>query len=169
MIEPSMLDCCRGAGRTDCDCATPDRTDHYCTRPFRYQRCQSGAAQRFSPLYFSRSPIPCVRDRSQRMAEALIHSIDISASMPIAIMPWRRFVDAAPSSLRDAEQLEQLRMLDLVCRSLCVETEYAGHAVDTPEDVMQVEALMGEVSKWCTTEPRTTPMASGSYPLRSDN
>ena len=51
---------------------------------------------------------------------------------------------ASPAPLELCEQLEQLRMLDLGMGLFCVETDYTGHAVDTPEDVMKVEKLIEE-------------------------
>ncbi len=94
------------------------------------------------PLYFSRSPIPCMRDLppEEWSTATLYHRhIGIYAYRPDAL---RAFVAAPPSSLETAEQLEQLRLLELGLEMRVVRTEYAGHSVDTPEDVMRVEELM---------------------------
>lgn len=95
-----------------------------------------------TPLYFSRSPIPCLRDREPE---------EWLATCPfyrhIGIYAYRRealdqFVTSPPSAIEVCEQLEQLRMLELGIPICCVETEYEGHSVDTPEDVMRVERLL---------------------------
>lgn len=95
-----------------------------------------------TPLYFSRSPIPCLRDLPPDewpSSAPFLRHIGIYAYQPSAL---QAFVAAPPSSLERIEQLEQLRMLDLGISMICVPIDYAGHAVDTAEDVMRVEALM---------------------------
>jgi 3-deoxy-manno-octulosonate cytidylyltransferase (CMP-KDO synthetase) len=95
-----------------------------------------------TPLYFSRSPIPCLRDREPE------EWLDIFPFYRhIGIYAYRRdaldrFVAAPPAAIEVCEQLEQLRMLELGIPIYCVETGYEGHAVDTPEDVMRVERLL---------------------------
>lgn len=94
------------------------------------------------PLYFSRSPIPCMRDlppEEWTASTAYYRHIGIYAYRPDAL---RAFVAAPPSPLEIAEQLEQLRLLELGLKMRVVATDYAGHSVDTPEDVMRVEEMM---------------------------
>lgn len=143
MIEPAMLDMLVVAlSRTDCDCATPVTRITSSRELFNTNVVKVVLRGDFSPLYFSRSPIPCIRDREPENwidAHHFYRHIGVYAYRQKAL---ERFVGASPSSLEIAEQLEQLRMLSLGMSMICVETEYAGHAVDTPEDVMRVEQLI---------------------------
>lgn len=92
-------------------------------------------------LYFSREPIPHVRD-----AEAFV-----------AGMHWRhlgvyayrrafldRMVQTPPSPLELCEKLEQLRALHIGGRIAVIETEDRGAGVDTAADVARVERLLQE-------------------------
>lgn len=95
-----------------------------------------------TPLYFSRSPIPCHRDVPPEdwvSTGSFYRHIGVYALRPGALAD---FVASPPSVNEIAEQLEQLRMLEIGVPMICVHTAYAGHSVDTPEDVMRVEALM---------------------------
>lgn len=89
-------------------------------------------------LYFSRSPIPHVRDR---IPDGLRHW------RHVGIYAYRReflgrFVSAPPSLLERAEQLEQLRALHLGAAIKVIETADVGLGVDTPEDVPRAEAAL---------------------------
>jgi 3-deoxy-manno-octulosonate cytidylyltransferase (CMP-KDO synthetase) len=53
-----------------------------------------------------------------------------------------RFVAAPPSRSESAEQLEQLRALELGLVIQCVEVETAAIGVDTPADLRRVEAVL---------------------------
>lgn len=85
-------------------------------------------------LYFSRSPIPCVRDGdpdfARRPALFLQH---------LGLYAYRRdfllrLAKLPPEPLEECEKLEQLRVL-AVGRSIQVGVvEHAGRGVDTPED-----------------------------------
>jgi 3-deoxy-manno-octulosonate cytidylyltransferase (CMP-KDO synthetase) len=147
MVESTMLDALLdGLDQTDCDCATPVSRITTARELFDTNVVKVVLRKDFSPLYFSRSPIPCVRDREPEEwvgQYQFYRHIGIYAYRAEAL---RRFVESPPSPLERAEQLEQLRMLDLGMSMLCVETEYSGHAVDTPEDVMHVEMLMTRTS-----------------------
>jgi 3-deoxy-manno-octulosonate cytidylyltransferase (CMP-KDO synthetase) len=145
MIEPAMLDALiAGLAETDCDCATPVAQITTVRELFDTNIVKVVLRKDFTPLYFSRSPIPCVRDCEPEEwldKHPFYRHIGVYAYRRDAL---KTFVAAPPSSLETAEQLEQLRMLDLGMSMLCIETEYSGHAVDTPEDVMHVERLMTE-------------------------
>ncbi|MFT5239641.1 MAG: 3-deoxy-manno-octulosonate cytidylyltransferase (CMP-KDO synthetase) [Candidatus Promineifilaceae bacterium] len=96
---------------------------------------QDGAA-----LYFSRSPIPHVRDTESRF-DACIHW------RHLGIYAYRRnfletLVQAKPCMLEEAEKLEQLRALHIGGRIRVVQTEERGIGVDTPADVPYVESLL---------------------------
>jgi 3-deoxy-manno-octulosonate cytidylyltransferase (CMP-KDO synthetase) len=92
--------------------------------------------------YFSRSPIPFVRDLpQQRWLEQ--HTF----WGHIGVYGYRRDVLAAYprlpiSALEQAEQLEQLRFLDAGYAFQTVETTYRPIAVDVAEDLARVRALI---------------------------
>jgi len=92
-------------------------------------------------LYFSRCPIPYVRNRNTRDGDG-------KAAPPvhfkhIGLYVYRRdFLLAYPSlkvgSLEQFERLEQLRALENGYAIRVVETEYDSIGVDTPEDLARV-------------------------------
>ena len=87
-------------------------------------------------LYFSRSPIPFVRDVKTHL-EA-IRSFDIYKH--IGLYVYRKeslmeFTKLKPTDLELAENLEQLRMLENGFKIKVVITEYETLSVDTPEDL----------------------------------
>jgi 3-deoxy-manno-octulosonate cytidylyltransferase (CMP-KDO synthetase) len=91
-------------------------------------------------LYFSRNPIPHVRDHqaATRQPAHLRH---------LGIYGYRRncvlqFVRWPVSSLERAEKLEQLRALENGIPVQVVVVEDEGIGVDTPEDVARVEAIL---------------------------
>ncbi len=91
-------------------------------------------------LYFSRCPIPFVRDRGFRAAGPL-HWRHIGIYLYRAGF-LERLVSEPPCRLERAECLEQLRALDLGANIRVLPTEHAGIGVDTPEDVPRAEALL---------------------------
>ncbi|TKB68092.1 MAG: 3-deoxy-manno-octulosonate cytidylyltransferase [Nitrospira sp.] len=85
-------------------------------------------------LYFSRAPIPLVRDDAGRRAVEGLHYIHLGLYMyrrdtllKLASLPTGR--------LEDAEKLEQLRALAHGIPIRVWETKHASLRVDTPEDV----------------------------------
>lgn len=93
-------------------------------------------------LYFSRTPIPHVRDYSIDMwldNGPFFRHIGLYLYRPESL---HRFVQAPSSELERMEQLEQLRMLALGMTIGCVEVEYEGEAVDLPRDVKRVDELL---------------------------
>lgn len=143
LIDPQLIDTLVEAiENTDCGCATAVARITSSRELFDTNIVKVVLRKDFSPLYFSRSPIPCFRDREPEEwvdAHTYYRHIGIYAYRPDAL---QKFVDTPPGSLESCEQLEQLRMLDLGISMFCVETDYAGHAVDTPEDVMKVEQIL---------------------------
>jgi 3-deoxy-manno-octulosonate cytidylyltransferase (CMP-KDO synthetase) len=89
-------------------------------------------------LYFSRAPIPFVRDPRGGWPPLYRH---------IGLYAYRRstlLVLAAlePTPLERAEALEQLRALEHGIRIKAVETKYESFEVNTPEDLEQVRRLL---------------------------
>ncbi len=93
-------------------------------------------------LYFSRAPIPFVRD---------------PGGPPIPELHWRhlglygyrraflaRLVATPPCATERAECLEQLRALHLGARMRVLRTTDAGIGVDTPQDVLYAEKVIRE-------------------------
>jgi len=93
-------------------------------------------------LYFSRSPIPSVRDLPEERWPTLgrhLRHIGIYAYRWPAL---QRLVASPPSPLETCEQLEQLRLLSLGERIRCCPVLHSGHGVDTPEDRERVEQII---------------------------
>lgn len=89
-------------------------------------------------LYFSRAPIPYVRDPRGGWPPLYRH---------IGLYAYRRralLVLAAlePTPLERAEALEQLRALEHGIRIKAVETSYDSFGVDTPEDLERIRRLL---------------------------
>jgi 3-deoxy-manno-octulosonate cytidylyltransferase (CMP-KDO synthetase) len=94
-------------------------------------------------IYFSRSPIPFVRDG----AGAGTHYKHVGL-----YVYQREFLlsySALPvGPLERAERLEQLRALENGRRIRVVETEYESIGVDTPADLERVVAMFEQAEKW---------------------
>jgi 3-deoxy-manno-octulosonate cytidylyltransferase (CMP-KDO synthetase) len=99
-------------------------------------------------IYFSRSPIPCIRDKS---GDQTVHYKHIGL-----YIYQRDFLLAYPDlpvgPLETAERLEQLRALENGIKIRVVETDYDALGVDTPEDWQQVVELF-EQSSSANTSP----------------
>ena len=88
-------------------------------------------------LYFSRAPIPLVRDDPNRRVVGGLHYIHLGLYM-YTKETLLRFTALPTSPLEDAEKLEQLRGLDNGIRIRVWETKHASLRVDQPEDVPDV-------------------------------
>ncbi|MBU4200876.1 MAG: 3-deoxy-manno-octulosonate cytidylyltransferase [Verrucomicrobia bacterium] len=91
-------------------------------------------------LYFSRCPIPFIREPGFR-ADQPAHWRHIGIYLYRAVF-LEKLVAEPPCLLERAECLEQLRALYLGGRIKVIRTDHAGIGVDTPADVSQVEAMM---------------------------
>ncbi|MBN1447704.1 MAG: 3-deoxy-manno-octulosonate cytidylyltransferase, partial [Bacteroidetes bacterium] len=88
-------------------------------------------------LYFSRSPIPHLRDAAGSGNEIPPAGV---YRKHIGIYIFRReallrFASLAPTPLEQAEKLEQLRALEHGMRIVVAEVDSDSQAVDTPEDI----------------------------------
>jgi 3-deoxy-manno-octulosonate cytidylyltransferase (CMP-KDO synthetase) len=111
-------------------------------------------------LYFSRSPIPFVRDAADPLrdlqrgewlrasaAQAVARGL---ARKHLGLYAYRRealarFASLPPSPLEQSESLEQLRALHHGMRIRVVSMQgRSGVAVDTPQDLERVRAIMSE-------------------------
>jgi 3-deoxy-manno-octulosonate cytidylyltransferase (CMP-KDO synthetase) len=89
-------------------------------------------------LYFSRAPIPHIRDPRGGWPPLYRH---------IGLYGYRRstlmvLAGLEPTPLERAEALEQLRALEHGIRIKAVETQYESFEVNTPEDLEQVRRLL---------------------------
>ena len=89
-------------------------------------------------LYFSRAPIPHIRDRQDQAPPWLGH-IGLYA---FTFETLRRFLSLAPTPLEQLEQLEQLRLLENNIPIRVIRTHYEAHGVDRPEDVPALEDIL---------------------------
>lgn len=99
-------------------------------------------------LYFSRSPIPYVRDaqsESEMLEKAEIYK-------HIGLYVYRKeylikFTQLSPTDLEQWEKLEQLRMLENGFKIKIVETEYDSFSVDTPDDLEKARKIYSKLKK----------------------
>jgi len=91
-------------------------------------------------LYFSRAPIPWVRDRGGPVHARHLKHLGLYVFRREALLDFATFPEG---DLERVEQLEQLRWLENGYRIRVVETEYDSIGVDVPEDVKRVEQLLG--------------------------
>lgn len=97
-------------------------------------------------LYFSRSPIPHVRDVPQQ--DWLSHSPFWGH---VGVYGYRRevlrqYAQLPEGRLEGPEKLEQLRLLEAGTGILTVEIDYRPHAVDVPGDLEAVKSILRAAS-----------------------
>ncbi len=97
-------------------------------------------------IYFSRAPIPFVRDNPPGTSP-------VQRFKHIGLYVYRRdfllqYPDLEPGPLEQAERLEQLRAIENGYKIRVVETDYDSLGVDTPEDLERVAELF---EKWPST------------------
>ncbi len=121
-------------------CATPVRHLADWTDPsvVKAVRARDGSA-----LYFSRAPIPHLRDRTPGEEDlgssAFLRHLGIYAYRREALLRW---VALPPSPLEEIERLEQLRALEEGIRIGMAVVAEAAPGVDTAADVVAMERLL---------------------------
>jgi 3-deoxy-manno-octulosonate cytidylyltransferase (CMP-KDO synthetase) len=90
-------------------------------------------------LYFSRAPIPWVRERGESVAARHHKHIGLYACRRDALLDFATF---PPGELERIEQLEQLRWLENGYRVRVVDCDYEAVSVDVPADVAKVEKIL---------------------------
>ncbi len=90
-------------------------------------------------LYFSRAPIPWVRDRSGLIHAKHLKHLGLYVYRRAALLEFATFPQG---DLERIEQLEQLRWLENGYRIRVAETEFDSVSVDVPEDIPRVEQLL---------------------------
>ncbi|MFA6469051.1 MAG: 3-deoxy-manno-octulosonate cytidylyltransferase [Bacteroidota bacterium] len=96
-------------------------------------------------LYFSRSPIPYIRDA--RKDEEWFNGTTFYKHFGIYVYRadfLQKFTSLPQSALETAEKLEQLRILEHGYKIKCAVTEYESIPVDTPEDLQKVIAFLSK-------------------------
>ena len=94
-------------------------------------------------LYFSRAPVPWVRDTAESVAARHWKHLGLYGFRRDALL---EFPTLPPGELERLEQLEQLRWLENGFRIRVVETDYDAVSVDVPADIERVEKLLRERS-----------------------
>ncbi len=99
-------------------------------------------------LYFSRLPIPYVRD-SEQWSVVSGQKKDIHYKH-IGLYVYRKdfllkYANMKPTPLEEAEKLEQLRVLENGYRIKVIETQYNSIGVDTKEDLERVREIFNKV------------------------
>lgn len=92
-------------------------------------------------LYFSRAPIPWVREESERVSAQHWKHIGVYVYRHDALLDYPTL---PPGDLERLEQLEQLRWLENGYHIRVVESTYDAVSVDLPADVARVEGLIRE-------------------------
>jgi len=99
-------------------------------------------------LYFSRSPIPFVRDAKN--SKEMLENADIYKHIGLYVFRKDyliKFTQLEPTDLEQWEKLEQLRMLENGFKIKIVETEFDSFSVDTPEDLEKARKIYSKLKK----------------------
>jgi len=95
-------------------------------------------------LYFSRAPIPFVRDKKDELwfhSHTFFKHIGIYAYRTVTL---KVLTSLNPSRLELAESLEQLRWLENGYEIVTRETQYESYSVDSPEDLLKFKKFKEE-------------------------
>jgi len=99
-------------------------------------------------LYFSRSPIPFVRERPHGKPLTQVHTfykhIGLYAYTKDFLFTFKNLPE---SGLEEAEKLEQLRALEQGYKIKTIETKFDTVGIDTPADLERAKILLNENSK----------------------
>jgi 3-deoxy-manno-octulosonate cytidylyltransferase (CMP-KDO synthetase) len=95
-------------------------------------------------LYFSRAPIPWVRDEIHRVHARHLKHLGLYVFQRKALL---EFPTLPQGDLELAEQLEQLRWMENGWKIRVAEVPYDSVSVDVPEDVARVEKLLQNKSR----------------------
>jgi 3-deoxy-manno-octulosonate cytidylyltransferase (CMP-KDO synthetase) len=90
-------------------------------------------------LYFSRAPIPWVRDTASKVQVRHLKHLGLYAFQRDALL---EFPTLPQGDLERIEQLEQLRWMENGWKIRVAEVEHDAVSVDVPEDVVRVEKLL---------------------------
>ena len=95
-------------------------------------------------LYFSRAPVPWVRDTQQKVHVKYWKHLGLYVFQRDALLEYPTLPQG---ELEKVEQLEQLRWLENGWKIRVAEVQHDAVSVDVPEDVARVEKLLQEGAK----------------------
>lgn len=130
-IEPEQIDLLAGLFTGDVQITTLIRLETRSEELQNPSRVKVVVNNRMEALYFSRSPIPFLRDKQSFTAKYYTH-VGIYGYSQKALS---QLVKLPPSMLELAEALEQLRWLENGYRIQCANTTHHSLSIDTPEDL----------------------------------
>lgn len=142
LIQPALIDqlaeaVTEGAGWDMATAVTPIERVEDIASP-SVVKCVTAADG--AALYFSRAPIPHIRDADTKLDGTIYwRHLGIYAYTRDFL---ERMVQTPPCALEHAEKLEQLRALYIGGRIRVIKTQDRGIGVDTPGDVHYVESLL---------------------------
>ena len=128
-LLPELLEKDRGAELATLAVPLPSLEEYYSPNVVKVVRDRQGRA-----LYFSRSPIPMVRDGKPDLAknpELFLQHLGLYAYRRDALL---KLASLPPDPLEQTEKLEQLRVLAMGWRIQVGVISHAGRGVDTKED-----------------------------------
>lgn len=96
----------------------------------------------FDSLYFSRSPIPYLRDNYQFLS--FYEHVGVYAFRKKELM---MFAEWEQTELEKAEKIEALRFLENGIKIRMLTTEFMGIEIDTPEDLVNAENYLKKIDK----------------------
>ncbi len=98
-------------------------------------------------LYFSRSPIPFIRDEQEASIWLNYHTFYKHVGLYIYKRDFlSKYSNLPISELEKAEKLEQLRILEAGYKIKIGITNYDSIPIDTKEDVVRVKAILNRIS-----------------------
>jgi 3-deoxy-manno-octulosonate cytidylyltransferase (CMP-KDO synthetase) len=141
LIDPAAIDAIVGAMQEDetIQIATPSTIIKVANEIMDPNVVKVVADFDGNALYFSRAPIPWVRDRGASVAARHSKHIGLYACRREALLDFATF---PPGELERIEQLEQLRWLENGYHIRVVEVDYEAVSVDVPADVAKVEKIL---------------------------
>jgi len=98
----------------------------------------------YNALYFSRAPIPWVRDSANKTHARHLKHLGLYVFQREALLEYPTLPQG---ELERIEQLEQLRWLENGWKIRVAEVQHDAVSVDVPEDVQRVEKLLQEVQE----------------------
>ncbi|HEY1423432.1 MAG TPA: 3-deoxy-manno-octulosonate cytidylyltransferase [Candidatus Acidoferrum sp.] len=108
-------------------------------------------------LYFSRAPIPWVRDSTHKVHARHLKHLGLYVFQRDSLLEYPTLPQG---ELEKLEQLEQLRWMENGWKIRVTEVEHDAVSVDVPEDVARVEKLLSPLANG----QRDEPTASGKRP-----
>ncbi len=143
LIDPGVIDrLVAELEKSDADVATPVYPVHTIEEINNSNLVKVVRAHDGSALYFSRSPVPHVRDADQADWPAQAQFWGHAGVYAYRNRVLREFPTLPEGRLERVEKLEQLRLLESGRKFLAVEIDYRPQAVDVPEDLEAVKKTM---------------------------